>query len=97
MLKKYLVPVVTLMVLATVMVMATTAEVAFAQDVPRMEADQLLEQIDSPDVLIIDVRRGGDWKGSGKMIKNSVRKPFDDVESWVDTLPQGKTIVLYCA
>jgi len=31
------------------------------------------------------------------MFKHSVRKPFDDVESWVDTLPQGKTIVLYCA
>ena len=97
MLKKCLVPVISLMVLVALMVMATTAEVAFAQDVPRMEADQLLEQIDSPDVLVIDVRRGGDWTGSGKMIKNSVRKPYDDVESWVDTLPQGKTIVLYCA
>lgn len=71
---------------------------AFAGDtVPRMEPDELLAQIDSPDVLIIDVRRSGDWGNSMSMIKNAVRKDYDDVDSWADELPIGKIIVLYCA
>lgn len=98
MLKKCLFSVACLMVLATVVVMETTAGGALAGDlVPRMKADQLLEKLDSPDVMIIDVRLGRDWEGSVRMIKNSVRRPYDDVESWIGELPDDKTIVLYCA
>lgn len=77
---------------------AAIAGAAFAGDkVPRMEIAELLSRIDSPDVLIIDVRRGKDWEGSESMIKNGVRKPYNDVDSWAGDLPEGKTIVLYCA
>lgn len=71
---------------------------AFAGDkVPRMEPAELLDMIDSPDVMIIDVRRGSDWDGSEKMIKNAVRRAYNNVEGWMSDLPKGKTIVLYCA
>jgi len=75
-----------------------SAGAAFAGDkVPRMGTSELLAKIDSPDVLILDVRRGSDWKGSEVMIKNAVRKAYNDVDSWIGDLPKDKTIVLYCA
>jgi len=71
---------------------------AFAGDkVPRMGSSELLAMIDSPDVLILDVRRGSDWKGSEVMIKNAVRKAYNDVDSWIGDLPKDKKLVLYCA
>lgn len=81
-----------------VALMLFVAGAAFAGDgVPRMEPDELLAQIDSPDVVIIDVRRSGDWENSMFMIKNAVRMEYDDVDSWAGDLPMGKIIVLYCA
>lgn len=71
---------------------------AFAGDkVPRMEIQELLTKLDSSDVMIIDVRRGKDWEGSELMIKNAVRKPYNDVANWAADLPKDKAIVLYCA
>ena len=71
---------------------------AFAGDrIPRMTATDLLAQIDSPDVVVIDVRRGKDWDGSEKMIKNAVRKAYNDVDGWAGEFPKDKTLVLYCA
>ena len=44
---------------------STMAGGAFAgDDVPRMEIQELLTKLDSPDIMIIDVRRGKDWEGS---------------------------------
>lgn len=71
---------------------------AFVGDkAPRMEAKELLSKLDSPDIMIIDVRRGRDWNGSEVMIKNAVRRAYNDVESWAGSLPKDKTLVLYCA
>nr|WP_281759917.1 MULTISPECIES: rhodanese-like domain-containing protein [Pseudodesulfovibrio] len=63
---------------------------------PRMEVEQLVEMIDSDELVIVDVRRGRDWDESEFMIKNAVRKPHDDT-SWMADMPKDKTIVLYCA
>lgn len=91
---------ITLAMTLLLLAMAATAVAgsAFAGDrVPRMEATELLAQLDSPDILIIDVRRSKDWEGSEKMIKNAVRKAYNDVDSWSAEIPKDKTIVLYCA
>ncbi|MGL1861300.1 MAG: rhodanese-like domain-containing protein [Pseudodesulfovibrio sp.] len=85
-------------VLSLVFATSAVAGAAFAGDkVPRMEIKELLSKVDSSDVLIIDVRRGSDWKGSEKMIKNAVRKAYNDVGSWAGEMPKDKTLVLYCA
>lgn len=77
---------------------AAPAGGAFAGDrVPRMEATELLPLLDSPDVMIIDVRRGRDWDGSELMIKNAVRRAYNDVDAWMKSLPRDKKLVLYCA
>ncbi len=47
-----------------------------------MDIAELRSKLDSSDVLIIDVRRGFDWKGSEKMIKAAVRKAYNDVDGW---------------
>lgn len=88
--------------LASLMCLVMAASVmaggAFAGDkVPRMDAPKLVTMLDSPDVLIIDVRRGKDWEGSELMIKNAHRKAYNDVDAWMAELPKDKTIVLYCA
>lgn len=86
------------LVLCLAMAASAIAGAAFAGDkVPRMDTKELLSKIDSPDILIIDVRRGADWNGSELMIKNAERRAFNDVDSWAGDLPEGKTLVLYCA
>ena len=81
-----------------VMAAPAAAGGAFAGDkVERMKAETLLQQLDSPEIMIIDVRRGTDWEGSELMIKNAVRKPYNDVDGWAGDVPKDKTLVLYCA
>lgn len=71
---------------------------AFPGDkVPRMTTAELAAMIDSPDVIVIDVRRDSDWEGSEKVIRNAIRKPYNDVDSWVDDIDRSKKVVLYCA
>ncbi|CCH48804.1 exported protein of unknown function [Pseudodesulfovibrio piezophilus C1TLV30] len=65
--------------------------------VPRMTGTELLSRLDSDEVIIIDVRRGKDFDGSEKMIRNSVRKPYNDVDAWATSMDRDKTFVLYCA
>ena len=46
---------------------------AIAANVPRMTKEELKSKIDDPDVVIVDVRVGRDWKGSEFKIKGAVR------------------------
>ncbi len=62
-----------------------------------MNAADLVAKIDSPDIVIIDVRRNSDWEGSEKVIKNAIRKPYNDVDGWAGEIALDQTVVLYCA
>ena len=66
-------------------------------DAPRMTKDELKALLGSPDLIIIDVRLGGDWKESDLKIKGAVREEPRDVESWANKYSKDKTLVLYCA
>ena len=68
-----------------------------AGEVPRMTKEELKEKLGSPEVTIIDVRSGTDWKASEMKIKGAVRGSPQDLESWVKTHPKDNTLVLYCA
>jgi len=84
--------------LSLLLCLLAVVDVACAGDaVPRMEPSDLLARIDSPDIMIIDVRRGRDWDDSDEMIRNAVRRDYRDVESWIGDIPKGKTLVLYCS
>jgi rhodanese-related sulfurtransferase len=70
---------------------------ALAADVPRMSKEALKERLAAPDVIILDVRTGSDWKASEFKIKGAVRASSDNVDSWAANYAKDKTLVLYCA
>jgi len=88
---------VTTAVMCALLVMAFAVGAMAEDSIPRMEAKELLSMIDSPDVVIIDVRQNGDWNRAGDMIKNARRESPNNVESWIESISKDKTIVLYCA
>ena len=65
-------------------------------EVPRMTKEQLLPMLDRPDVVILDVRVGDEWKKSPWKIKEAVREdPEKGVQSVAENYPKDKTYVLY--
>ena len=70
---------------------------AAAAGVPQITAEELNAKLGNPDVIIIDVRRSGHWKGSDQKITGAVREDPKDVEGWAGNYAHGKTLVLYCA
>lgn len=67
-----------------------------AGDVPRITGKVLAALLDNPEVIVIDVRRGGDYDGSSSKIKGAVRESEKDI-SWSGKYPKDKLLVLYCA
>jgi len=78
-------------------VVGLLATFAKSADVPRMKKDELKAMLDNPDLVIIDVRAEGDWKGDHSKIKGAIREDPDSVKSWAEKYAKDKTIVLYCA
>ena len=85
---------ITVAALSLILVGAWTASAA---EVPRMSKETLREQLDDPDMIILDVRTGSDWKASEFKIKGAVRASSDNVDSWAAKYAKDKTLVLYCA
>ncbi len=73
------------------------SESAMTQEVPRISKEELKEMPGNPDLLIVDVRKGTDWKASEFKIKGAVREDPKQVSSWMDKYPKDKTLVFYCA
>ncbi|HBG18796.1 MAG TPA: hypothetical protein DDY32_05845 [Desulfobulbaceae bacterium] len=69
---------------------------AFADQVPRMDKDELKAMLGKEDLVILDVRRGEDWSSSEFKIKDAVRIDNGDL-SKITQYPKDKTLVLYCA
>jgi len=78
-------------------IMGLLAAFAAAEEVPRMTKEQLKTLLGDPDAVVLDVRRGKDWKESEKKIKGAVRENPTGFESWAHKYPKDKTLVLYCA
>lgn len=68
---------------------------AFAGDVPRMTKEELKAQLDDATVVVVDVRRGSDWRGSEFKIKGAERP--EDVAAYAKEQGLDKTFVFYCA
>lgn len=68
-----------------------------AAEAPRMTKEELKARLGSPDLVLLDVRTGTDWKKSDKKITGAVREDPNAFDSWAGTYPKDKTIVLYCA
>jgi hypothetical protein len=65
-------------------------------EVPRLTKEELLPMLGSPDVVILDVRIGDEWKKSPWKIKGAVREnPGKGVQPVAEKYPKDKTYVLY--
>jgi hypothetical protein len=67
------------------------------KNVPRVSKEYLKAKLGSPDVVLIDVRAKTDWDKSNEKITGAVRMEPETVDTWSETLPKDKEIVLYCA
>lgn len=70
---------------------------ALAGNVEIIDKDGLKAILDSPDLVLLDVRTGKDWSSSEFKIKGAIRLKSDAIASAPDTYGKDKTIVLYCA
>jgi rhodanese-related sulfurtransferase len=70
---------------------------AMSNDVPRMTKDELKAMLDSPNLIIIDVRVDKHWNASDMKIKGAVREDGNDVKSWAGKYSKDKLLVVYCA
>ena len=65
-------------------------------EVPRISVEKTKALLDSPDVIIIDVRTAKTWWRSPSKILNAVREEPGAVEKWAGKYPKDKTLILYC-
>jgi len=72
------------------------AAIAWAA-VSRMTKEELRPVLGSPDVVIVDVRTGQDWKASEAKILGAIRVNPGEIESLATRYSKDKTLVFYCA
>ncbi|MBU1058523.1 MAG: hypothetical protein KJ804_09440 [Proteobacteria bacterium] len=70
---------------------------ALAGDVPTMSIEELKSRLDSPDLIILDVRSGRDWSASEFKIQGAIRAPGEQLAVWSKHYPKDNPLVLYCA
>jgi rhodanese-related sulfurtransferase len=87
----------TVAVIIGLVVMKILASMAMAQEIPKITKEEVKAMLDDTEVIIVDVRLGGDWDGSKSKIKGAVREDPRNVSSWVDKYPKEKTLIFYCA
>lgn len=84
-----------ILVLAALVSWSAAGFGAASDEVPRMKIEELKSLLGSPDVVVLDVRYGGDK--APKRILGSLFENPDEVDAWSDKYPRGKKIVLYCS
>lgn len=70
---------------------------AFADGAKRITKEELKGMLDSPDLVLIDVRQDKDWAASVMKIKGALREDPKKPDDWAAKYGKEKTVVLYCA
>jgi rhodanese-related sulfurtransferase len=71
--------------------------VALDTKTPKITKEELLEKLNEPEVVVIDVRIGNEWKKSNWKIKGAMREDPEMLKSWVEKYSKDKTLVFYCS
>jgi predicted sulfurtransferase len=79
-----------------VMIIGLT-NIAYAGSTGTITIDELRRNLDDPDLVILDVRTGRDWKSSEFKIKGAVRANPAEFDQWVAQHAKDKRYVTYCA
>jgi len=84
---------------SVIAVIACLAATAIAQDVKMMSPEELNALLDSPDLVIVDVRSGFDWNSSDLKIQGAVREDLSKISEWMGKYAKDKNkkILFYCA
>jgi rhodanese-related sulfurtransferase len=69
----------------------------YPQNVPQMTNAELNAMLESPDIVLLDIRSIMDWDASEFMIKGATRKDPRHFDTWKHEMPNDKTLVLYSA
>lgn len=85
------------LLLFLVSVICFTALPALAGNVRLMTSTELKNMLGSKELVVLDVRSGRDWSTSELKITGAIRANGDDFNSWANSYPKEKKIVLYCA
>ena len=83
---------------AALLALAVFATGALAEkrgSVELMTKEELLKRMEAQNVVVLDVRKGTDWRASEFKIKGATRVAPRDITKV--KYPKGKTLVLYCA
>lgn len=59
--------------------------------------EELRNELENPDLVVLDVRTGRDWKSSEFKIKGAVRANPGDFDQWIAQHAKNKKFVTYCA
>ena len=86
-----------ILALTASLAMACASLTTTAAEAPRITKEEVKGMLGNPDVIIIDVRAGGDWNSSNVKIQGAVREDPSKVGSWMDKYPKDKTLIFYCA
>jgi 3-mercaptopyruvate sulfurtransferase SseA len=88
----------TLIITVSLTLMGLLFQASVAQSaVAKMTKEELRAQLDNPDMVIVDMRLGKDWKASEEKIKGAIRVDPEAVESLAAKYPKDTILVLYCA
>lgn len=82
-------------VLAALFVWQPFGFAAGGEEVTRMTKEELKTLLGSPEVVVLDVRLGGE--NAPAKITGSVFEDPEKVAAWSSKYPKGKKIVLYCS
>jgi hypothetical protein len=66
-------------------------------DVSRISTAETAARLEDSDVLILDVRPKAQYLASPRKIRGAVYRDPQAADQWAADLPEGKTLVLYCA
>lgn len=73
-------------------------QVSLAKDtVSRITKEELKAKLNDPNVVIVDVRLGKDWKASESKITGAIRVDPENVTSLANKYTPDKMLVFYCA
>ena len=68
---------------------------AVAGSAPRITKEEVKTMLGNPEVTIVDVRTGKDWKASEYKIPGAIRVDPREIESWASKYSETQTFVLY--
>ena len=65
-------------------------------DIPPITKEELVKQLNDPNLTILDVRVDQDWTDSRQKIKGAVREEPREFLAWAPKYSKDSHIVLYC-